>query len=415
MVDEGGSGAARASSSSPTGPRTPRCRKPLRRLPISTSCQTSTACCDWKAPTNERHARAVHQPLARTDRGLPRPAARSRTDWTPITLLEGGTPLIHATRLSETTGCTGVPQGRGAQPDRFVQGPRHDDGRHRRRGPRPEGRAVRVDRQHLGIGRGLRRARGHHLRRADPAGQDRDGQAGPGGHARRQDHSDRRQLRRLPRAGPQADRRLPDDRRWSTRSTRSASRGRRPRRSRSSTPSARPPTCTRCPSATRATSPRTGRATPSTTATAWRTKLPRMLGTQAAGAAPLVLGEPVKQPGDHRDRHPHRLAGVVELGRRGPAGVQRPLPRRDRRGDPRRVPPGRRAAKGSSSSPRRPPASPACSSRIDDGWVDAGLHRGVHRHRQRAQGPRHRAEGAAARHRRSPVDPVAVAAELGLA
>jgi threonine synthase len=27
-------------------------------------------------------------------------------DWTPITLLEGGTPLIHATRISELTGCT---------------------------------------------------------------------------------------------------------------------------------------------------------------------------------------------------------------------------------------------------------------------------------------------------------------------
>ena len=27
-------------------------------------------------------------------------------DWTPITLLEGGTPLIHAKRLSEQTGCT---------------------------------------------------------------------------------------------------------------------------------------------------------------------------------------------------------------------------------------------------------------------------------------------------------------------
>ena len=26
--------------------------------------------------------------------------------WTPITLLEGGTPLIHAARLSERTGCT---------------------------------------------------------------------------------------------------------------------------------------------------------------------------------------------------------------------------------------------------------------------------------------------------------------------
>lgn len=27
-------------------------------------------------------------------------------DWTPVTLLEGGTPLIHAKRLSEQTGCT---------------------------------------------------------------------------------------------------------------------------------------------------------------------------------------------------------------------------------------------------------------------------------------------------------------------
>src|SRR6201997_2517621 len=27
-------------------------------------------------------------------------------DWTPVTLLEGGTPLIAATRLSEKTGCT---------------------------------------------------------------------------------------------------------------------------------------------------------------------------------------------------------------------------------------------------------------------------------------------------------------------
>ena len=48
-------------------------------------------------------------------------------------------------------------------------------------------------------------------RRADSAGQDRDGQAGAGSHARRQDHSDRRKLRRLSGAGPQADRRLPDD------------------------------------------------------------------------------------------------------------------------------------------------------------------------------------------------------------
>jgi len=27
-------------------------------------------------------------------------------NWTPVTLLEGGTPMIHAKRLSEQTGCT---------------------------------------------------------------------------------------------------------------------------------------------------------------------------------------------------------------------------------------------------------------------------------------------------------------------
>ena len=49
-------------------------------------------------------------------------------DWAPITLLEGGTPLIPATRLSARTGCDGLSQVRGPQPDRLLQGPRHDDG-----------------------------------------------------------------------------------------------------------------------------------------------------------------------------------------------------------------------------------------------------------------------------------------------
>ena len=91
-------------------------------------------------------------------------------------------------------------------------------------------------------------------------------------------------------------------------------------------------------------------------------RLPRMLGTQAAGAAPLVLGEPVKEPGDHRHRDPDRRARVVDLGRRGPAAV---------RAAASWPPPTRRSwppitwsprAKGCSSSPRRRPASPVCSS-----------------------------------------------------
>ena len=83
--------------------------------------------------------------------------------------------------------------------------------------------------------------------------------------------------------------------RWSTRSTRSASRARRRRRSRSSTPSATPRTSTACRSATPATSRPTGRATGSTPTDGLAPR-PRMWGFQAAGAAPIVLGDPVENP-----------------------------------------------------------------------------------------------------------------------
>ena len=126
-------------------------------------------------------------------------------------------------------------------------------------------------------------------------------------------------------------------------------------------------------------------------------RLPRMLGTQAAGAAPLVLGEPVKQPGDHRHRDPDRLARVVDVGRRGPAAVQRPLPGRHRRGDPRRVSPGRRSRgrvrRARVGGQHRRPAQ------VGRGRLGGqGLDRGVHGDRQRPQGPRHRAQGHADRH-----------------
>jgi hypothetical protein len=49
-------------------------------------------------------------------------------------------------------------------------------------------------------------------------------------------------------------------------------------------------------SATPATSPPTGRATASTSRGGHSTRLPRMLGFQAEGAAPLVLGHPVENP-----------------------------------------------------------------------------------------------------------------------
>ena len=50
-----------------------------------------------------------------------------------ITLGEGGTPLVHAQKLSELTGSDRVPEGRGHEPHRFLQGPRHDHGHDRRR------------------------------------------------------------------------------------------------------------------------------------------------------------------------------------------------------------------------------------------------------------------------------------------
>ena len=128
-------------------------------------------------------------------------------------------------------------------------------------------------------------------------------------------------------------------------------------------------------------------------------RLPRMLGTQAAGAAPLVLGEPVSDP--------ETIATAIRIG--SPASwtsaveaqqqSERPLPGRHRRGDPRRLPPGgphrggvRRAGVGGQH--RR-------AAQVDRGRLgQPGLHRGVHRHRQRPQGPRHRAARACPRSRR---------------
>ena len=122
----------------------------------------------------------------------------------------------------------------------------------------------------------------------------------------------------------------------------------------------RRPTCTRCRSATRATSPRTGRATPSTTATGWPTGCRGCSAPRPPAPRRWCSGEPVKRARDHRHRDPDRLARVVDVGGRGPAAVRRPLPGRHRRGDPRRLPPGRPQPRACSSSPRRRPASPAC-------------------------------------------------------
>ena len=87
---------------------------------------------------------------------------------------------------------------------------------------------------------------------------------------------------------------------------------------------------------------------------------PGMWGFQAAGAAPIVPGSrsPTRRPSPPRSasatRRPGSTRGRARRVRRSDRGGHRPP-------DPRRLPPARPPARASSSSPRRPRASPACS------------------------------------------------------
>ena len=89
------------------------------------------------------------------------------TDATPVvTLHEGNTPLRAGAGAVRPDRLRRLPQGRGGQPDRLLQGPRHDGGRLQGgRGGR-QGDHLRLDRQHLGLGRRLRRPGRDHLRGA---------------------------------------------------------------------------------------------------------------------------------------------------------------------------------------------------------------------------------------------------------
>ena len=94
------------------------------------------------------------------------------------------------------------PDGRGREPDRQLQGPRHDRGDHQgARGGLAHGH-LRLDGQHLGLRRRLCGARGARLRRRDPRGQGGHRQAGPGADARRPRPPDPRELRRGAGARP---------------------------------------------------------------------------------------------------------------------------------------------------------------------------------------------------------------------
>ena len=77
-----------------------------------------------------------------------------------------------------------------------------------------------------------------------------------------------------------------------------------------------------------------------------RRELPRMLGFQAAGAAPIVARPPGRAPRDDRHRDPHRQPGVVVRGDGRRGGVGRAHRGGDRRGDPRGVPVPRRRGVG---------------------------------------------------------------------
>ncbi len=77
-------------------------------------------------------------------------------------------------------------------------------------------------------------------------------------------------------------------------------------------------------------------------------------------------------PVDHRHRDPHRQPGVVGPGRRGARRVRRPHRRGHRPRDPRRVPAARGARRACSSSRRRPRRSPACCRSTRPGVLDPG-------------------------------------------
>ena len=79
-------------------------------------------------------------PVARGDRGVPRPARHPRRTPPRSPSREGGTPLVQLRVALRAHRRRGLAQGRGRQPDRLVQGPRHDHrhlGRRRTRARRP--------------------------------------------------------------------------------------------------------------------------------------------------------------------------------------------------------------------------------------------------------------------------------------
>ena len=252
----------------------------------------------------------------------------------------------------------GLAQGRGRQPHRLLQGPRHDGrdlaGEARRR----RGRGVRLDRQHLGVDGRLRRQGRAQAARAGARGQDRRRQDGAGDHPRRPDHHGARQLRPLPADGQGALLGLP--RRAGELGQPGPARGAEDRRLRDRRLPRRRP---RLPPAAR----RQRRQHLGVLARLHAVRRPRAgheearhAGLPGRGRRPAGDGRAVPRPRDQGDRHPDRQPGLVEAGRGGAQRVRRPVRRRQRRPDPGRPARARLAATASSSSPPRRPASPGC-------------------------------------------------------
>ena len=289
-----------------------------------------------------------------------------------ITLGEGSTPLVAAEALSDAARLRGLAQGRGVQPDRVVQGPRDDRGAQRRGRPRAPRRwsapppgtprppplrtpsragcarscccrragsppaslprrsctAPRSSRSTATSTTASTLARDARRRLSGRAGQL--GEPGPDRGAEDRGVRDRRRTRRRARPARPAGRQRREHHRllaWLQRVRR---------------------------------------------APASPTRTPRMWGFQAAGAAPLVLGHPVKDPETVATAIRIGNPASTELADRGAGRVGRTVRggQRRRRSWPPRAswPP----ARGSSSSPRRPPGSPGCWPSTQRGELDRG-------------------------------------------
>ena len=130
-------------------------------------------------------------------------------DTPAVTLREGGTPAGALGVALRPHRRRGVAEGRGRQPHRVVQGPRHDRGDLGGQAPGRGGGGVRLDRQHVRVDGRLRRQGPAQAARARARGQDRGRQDGAGDHARRPGDHGARQLRRLPAAGQGPGRGVP--------------------------------------------------------------------------------------------------------------------------------------------------------------------------------------------------------------